>query len=760
MTLKLRTRLIVITLAVTLPIMIGAICFFAYLGSEARRNSIEDDMADTTNTTADAVARWDQYMIMALDNLKMQPDILSMDPQRQHEALRRMHEVYDRLDFIHITDINGRNTARSDERPLVNYEDRQWFRKTAHSQDVTREILLSRTTGHPAALMATPIFLNNKIIGVVAAGTDLTKLTDEIGNRTFGRTGRSFVIDEDGYIIAHPNAQYIQKMSHFPDHDPIRAVLHGKTGPFDYKNEEGVIHHAYAVRLSNGWSVISARALADINAEIFPIWLRAMIIIACAATALTAVLWYVAGKLVRPIDRLTQAANSLAQGHWDVRIPEDRHDEFGLLGNAFNRMTTELSQNYRNVEEKVAQRTQELAQSNSELQMARKSAEDANRAKDDFLTNVSHELRTPLTAVLGYTELMLDPTTAPDVPASSLRAIRSNATHLLQIVNDILDHSKINAGGMTVDPQPCSLQDLIREVTDCVVPRARAKSLKFDLQVDHMLPSHIVTDALRVKQSLINLLSNAIKFTDNGQVTLIIEPSTYSHKPMLNFVIKDTGVGIAPEYLPHLFRSFNQADSSRTRRFGGTGLGLAIAHGFAALLGGTIVAESKLGMGSTFIFSIPLMVPPQQAAKTQEAAPAAAQKQATSLAGALDGMKILLVEDGVDNQRLITMVLKKSGAAVELAENGSVALEMLEKQQYDAVLMDMQMPVMDGYTATRTLRTRGYTTPIIAVTAHAMAEDRAKCLASGCDDYMVKPIDRAKLINCIRDHLTQPHKEN
>lgn len=752
---SLRNRLILSSVVVMLPIMLAIVIFFASEAAEAKKDIMNDMLADVTTSMGDSALRWDQFMQSTMESLAGQTDIISMDATRAKDALRRMNRVFDRLDVIQITSITGQAVARSDDYQLLNYADRYWFRTIQKTREPAHDVVVSRINNRTTAVLATPIFNGEQMVGMVVVGIELAKLRQEIGAQQLGHKSNSYLIDEKGIVLYHPNSEFINSITNLSDTEPVRSVLAGKVGPFSYSDIHGSAKHVYALRLANGWSVITEQDQSVLKNEIAGVWKGAAIIALLAGVLITGLQWMMASYIVKPINKIREAAKEVSSGNWSVQAPVLHRDEVGALAETFNIMTSELRRSYQTVEEKVKERTSELARSNEELITARKAAEHANSTKDDFLTNVSHELRTPLTAVLGYTELMLDPATAPEMPQDTLRSIRSNAMHLLQIVNDILDYSKIVTGGMTVDPQPCNLINIVREVIDCIMPRAKAKSLKFDAQVDPDLPPVIMTDALRLKQSLINLLSNAVKFTSQGSVELKIFGEGENENRVLYMTIHDTGVGIPPDHLPNLFKGFSQADPSRSRRFGGTGLGLSIAHGFISLLGGHIIAESKLGMGSTFTVCLPLRTPQP----TAPAAPRTPEQKATEmgrqLGGTLDGMKILLVEDGIDNQRLISMVLKKAGASVELAENGSIALDKLEKSKFDAVLMDMQMPVMDGYTATRTLRTRGYTTPVIAVTAHAMAEDRAKCLASGCDDYMVKPIDRTKLINCIREHLNQ-----
>ncbi|MCC5830039.1 MAG: PAS domain S-box protein [Phycisphaeraceae bacterium] len=411
----------------------------------------------------------------------------------------------------------------------------------------------------------------------------------------------------------------------------------------------------------------------------------------------------------------------------------------------------------------------ERKRSEAELAKARDEAESANRAKTQFLANMSHEIRTPMTAILGFTDLLLKSSDQPEV-VDHLQVIRRNGQHLLQLINDILDLSKIEAGKMEVKRQPCRLYELVAEVASLMHARARSKGLSFRFEFPGDVPRTITTDPLRMRQILINLTGNAIKFTDHGEVRLIVKWNKADGPGQVCFDVIDTGAGIDPDRTRLLFQPFTQVDSSSARRFSGTGLGLAISRQLTELLGGELtLVDSKLGEGSCFRVSLPLTAADEacilsgdQSARRvrtldheameppSDGVTAVAAPEATELAG----RRILLAEDGPDNQRLISFLLEHRGAEVDVAENGQEAIERLERAEregrpFDLVLMDMQMPIKDGYSAARELRARRSTVPIIALTAHAMSGDRDKCLAAGCDDYATKPIEKDKLFGVI-----------
>jgi signal transduction histidine kinase len=384
---------------------------------------------------------------------------------------------------------------------------------------------------------------------------------------------------------------------------------------------------------------------------------------------------------------------------------------------------------------------EQLVRSRQEAAHARQEAEAANRAKSEFLANMSHEIRTPMNAILGYAELLAEPGLEPK-PGEFLKVIQRSGEHLLSIINDILDISKIEVGQMTVERIPFRLAELVDAVVTVLQPQASAKNLNLAVAWDDGVPSIVQTDPTRLRQVLMNLVGNAVKFTERGDVEIRVSATPVSEKELrVDFAVRDSGIGMSGEQMSRLFKPFAQADSSMTRRYGGTGLGLAISKHLAEMLGGGIRVESTPGKGSVFHVTI------MGESATQEAANPSHSPIASSLGNSLAGVRILLAEDGPDNQRLIAHHLRRAGASVEVAENGRVAVDRVEEAgAYDVILMDMQMPELDGYEATRALRARGYCSPIIALTAHAIEGDRQKCISAGCDDYATKPISRASLI--------------
>lgn len=395
----------------------------------------------------------------------------------------------------------------------------------------------------------------------------------------------------------------------------------------------------------------------------------------------------------------------------------------------------------------------ELHRQNAHLAEARAAAEAASRAKTTFLANMSHEIRTPLTAILGYADLLAaNSEHAGDSSGrrAMIDAIRNAGSHLLSLINDVLDLSRIEADRLSTESIETSLADVLNDVYRIVSPKALDKHLDLQTRIESPVPDRIMTDPMRVRQILVNLLGNAVKFTGRGDVCLRIHASGDTDPPSLRFDIQDTGPGMTEEQVGRLFQVFGQADDTITRCHGGSGLGLTISRRLATLMGGDVsVLWTRPGEGSCFRLALPLVeapgARPLASFETDRiAAPVSATPQTLRA-------RILLAEDGPDNQRLISFHLRRAGADVEVADNGRIALDKMRKAvdartPYDLLVTDMQMPEMDGYSLVQTLRKDDVQTPIIALTAHAMNEDRVRCLAAGCDDYLTKPIDKSVLI--------------
>jgi PAS domain S-box-containing protein len=398
----------------------------------------------------------------------------------------------------------------------------------------------------------------------------------------------------------------------------------------------------------------------------------------------------------------------------------------------------------------------------AELQQAKAAAESASRTKSDFLASMSHEIRTPMNAIMGIADLLAKTALSPEQD-KYVQIFRRAGDNLLNLINDILDLSKVEASQLELERTGFALNDHLEKVTEMVAARADEKGLSLVCEIAPDVPTDLVGDPTRLRQVLLNLIGNAIKFTQSGEVSLRVAPDADSSVPTaLRFTVSDTGIGIPGEKLGRVFERFTQADSSTTRRFGGSGLGLTISKRLVELMGGRIWVESEVGKGSVFAFAVPFEI--SAAVNRPTVAPIG-----TGPEPALPPLHILLVEDSPDNRTITMAYLEDTPYRVEIAENGDIACKKFTAGNYDLVLMDRQMPVMDGLTATRAIRAWEQAndrppTPIIALTAAALKGDREKCLAAGCTAFLTKPIRQEVLLQAIKEHslvaLTSSEEES
>jgi signal transduction histidine kinase/ActR/RegA family two-component response regulator len=456
---------------------------------------------------------------------------------------------------------------------------------------------------------------------------------------------------------------------------------------------------------------------------------------------------------VRPLELLERAIAAAAEGRREKLQVSRTGDEIEGLGKSFNRMIVALAASETAVREHQEQLEHKIRERTVELEEAKKRAESASRAKSDFLANMSHELRTPMNGVMGMLDIVLEGGLTVE-QRDQLVTAKECSVSLLALVNEILDLAKIEAKKMTLEKIPFRLRPVLVDACKALLPKARAKGVELVCEAGGELPDWVIGDPLRLRQVLVNLVGNAVKFTEQGSVRLRAEavPAGRAGAVELRLAVIDTGIGMPEGKLGSIFENFTQADSSVTRKYGGTGLGLSISKQIVELHGGRIWAESETGKGC--VFHVVLVLEEDRSASVaagqDPALPAGESPKSIEKPG-----RILVAEDNPVNQRLVATILGKNGYEATVVGNGKEVLTALEEAAYDLVLMDVQMPVMDGLEAARRIRgnPRWEAMPIVALTAHAMGAERKTCLEAGMNDFLAKPFAASDLLATLRRHL-------
>ena len=461
--------------------------------------------------------------------------------------------------------------------------------------------------------------------------------------------------------------------------------------------------------------------------------------------------------LAAPLMRLQEGIRAVENGRLDPIQVSETGDEIEYLGQQLNQMIAKLRASQAEVLEHRQMLEERIRQRTEALEEATQRAMSANRAKSEFLANISHELRTPMNGILGMLDIVLDDQLPPS-QREHLEISKGCANTLLALLNDLLDLSKIEAGKMMLERIAFDVRLLSEDCARAMNARAVEKNIQLRFFADPAVPLRIMGDPLRFRQILTNLLSNAVKFTDLGRVDVgLAIRENEAGRPWLSLTVRDTGLGIPPGKLNDIFEDFTQADGSVSRKYGGTGLGLAITRRLVQMHSGTIQVQSRVGEGSTFLVEMPV-----ETAAEPERVPAAPVAGApATLTVKMGGALVLVVEDNLVNQKVVAAVLTRHGFRVALAVNGREAMSAMNREAPDLILMDVQMPEIDGLTTARLIREnpQWQQVPIVALTAHAMQGDRERCLQAGMNDYLSKPVAPVALVECVRRHLLTPRRK-
>jgi len=605
------------------------------------------------------------------------------------------------------------------------------------------ELFLSNS-GKRCFSVCYPIFKAEQFVGVIRAAVHLSTIREMAKQIKVGEKGYVQIIDDDGWLLAHPMDEHVGKdiiatrKEAFPDCDwfeleeIVKDMKSGETGVGIYHSvwwhdeEPDIVKKLTAfapIRFGKDlWSLGAVMGYDEIAASVKAHTRN------IAAVSLLLVLVFVAG------------------GVWLHNVQKDK-----IRLTAKAQSADELLKLNNQLEEEIVAHKQ----AEERLVEAKQHAEAGNIAKSQFLANMSHEIRTPMNAIMGFTDLLADEDLAEE-QHGWVNTIRGSGRHLLQVIDDILDYSKIEAGKLEVEIMDCSLAKVFNVVESMMHAIALEKGVEFKIQEAKDVPAYIQSDADRLKQCLINLVNNAIKFTEEGHVHVNVVLEHRNDQPFVRFDVEDTGIGIPPDKQAMIFESFTQADGDTSRKYGGTGLGLAITKKLAEIMGGELALHSEEGKGSIFSLIVPagLNVAEQPTLNVHNLGDSRSDDDGAKPDQEKSSGRVLVAEDVATNQMLAKLLLEKMGLEVIVVGDGKEAVQMARAEEFDLILMDMQMPYMNGYEATRILREDGLSTPIIALTAHAMDGDEEKCLDAGCDDYLSKPLGRGELSEILQKYLS------
>ncbi|MDD1621384.1 MAG: ATP-binding protein [Methylococcaceae bacterium] len=609
--------------------------------------------------------------------------------------------------------------------------------------------------GRYTSFLVAPVLQAGRLIGAVALQFNWSRLESVVTDRTgLGLSGETVLAERDGeHVLFTGPLRHVENAAfryQVPIGEAPVPMLNAVLGRSGYGVVKDYAHHsvlaAWRYLPALQWGMVVKIDTDEAFAPLARMQRITWTILTFLALVISGLAFYFGRTLANALQGLTDATSRMALGEFRVTAESVGPRELRELAASFNLMSAHLTELYAGLETKVQERDDEIAarkRAEAALTEARDAAEAANRAKSVFLANMSHELRTPLNAVLGFAQIMERDESLGEAHRRKLETINRSGNHLLALINDVLEISRIEAGRTTVQNEVFCLADLLTEVEEMIRVRAESKGLQFASAHNGELPSYVFGDGHHLRQVLINLLGNAVKYTDKGSVTLRLRADDSN----IRFEVADTGIGIAEKDLPRIFHAFYQTDAG-VAKGEGTGLGLTISREFVRLMGGEITVDSAPGKGSVFAFSLPL---PEADAPMLSVPPS----RVIGLAADQPPIRVLVAEDNSDNRELITLLLSGVGFEVRAVENGQQAIDCFKTWRPAFIWMDMRMPTLDGYEATKVIRSLpdGKAVKIAALTASAFREDRQAILAAGCDDMLTKPVDEYRLFRVMGDLL-------